>query len=54
MSSHDRQCRMLAEHFLHDYELSGEERADELQRLADTIQRAAESELENLEHRRRA
>jgi hypothetical protein len=52
--NHDRQCRMLAEHFLRDYQLSGQERAEELERLADTIQRAAEAELESIEHRRRA
>lgn len=51
-SSHDRRCRELAEHFLLDYQLSREERDQEAERLAQSIQETVEAELENLEHLR--
>ena len=50
--AHDRDCRVLAEKFLADYRLSPAERREETGRLAETIQRVIESELEGLEHRK--
>ncbi len=50
--THDRACRALAVHFLRDYRLTGPEREEEIERLAQAIQQTAETELENLEHRR--
>jgi len=50
--THDHACRTLAIHFLSDYRLSAEERAQEVERLAQQIQQTVEAELENLEHRR--
>jgi len=52
--SHDHACRTLAIHFLSNYRLSAEERAQEVERLAEQIQQTCETELENLEHRRLA
>ena len=52
--THDHACRTLAIHFLSDYRLSAEERAQEVERLAQQIQRTVETELESLEHRRLA
>ncbi len=49
--THDRECRRLAVHFLQDYELSGEERAEEVERLSRAIQQTVEAELEGLAHR---
>jgi hypothetical protein len=53
MMTYDIMCLELADHFLADYELSPEEYEQESVRLAEFIQRCVESELENLEHRKR-
>lgn len=45
-------CRALASKFLDGYQLSPSEREEETTRLAEFIQRCAESELEGLEHRK--
>lgn len=50
--TYDAECLRLAEHFLSDYRLSKAEREEEAGRLAESIQRAVEAELENLEHRK--
>lgn len=50
--NHDRECRRLAVHFLRDYRLTGPEREEEIERLSNAIQKAAEGELEALESRR--
>lgn len=50
--THDKECRRLAVHFLRDYRLTGLEREEEVERLAQQIQQTVEAELENLAHRR--
>ena len=51
---YDPRCRVLAAHFLRDYDLSPTELAEETERLAASFQQVAEAELEHLEHRRKA
>jgi hypothetical protein len=49
--SHDSKCRELARYVLRDHRLTPNERIEETERLAETIQRVIEAELESLAHR---
>lgn len=50
--TYDAACFRLAKQILADYRLSKDEREDEAGRLAESIQRVVEMQLENLEHRK--
>lgn len=49
--TYDPLCVRLAEKFLRDYQLSDEEHEEEVDRLAQAIQRTVEAELDPLAHR---